>query len=174
MLLSFHTVTNDVFGAVDAGDCAFLIPVDTADECCKWQRYGCFCSKNASETGLMSQTLISPIPDPICAGSLPAVGSDALFYPALFTEVLSAHHELFLIFPPAWEHVNYKRICEMLNITAAIHPITNFPLTQNFWKHGCGDANSLTSVAKAINWSQPQITGTEVFAKLIKILDRTR
>lgn len=38
LLLSFLTVTNDIFGAADASDCAFLIPVDTADECCKWQR----------------------------------------------------------------------------------------------------------------------------------------
>lgn len=56
----------------------------------------------------------------------------------------------------------------MLNITADIRHI--FPLTQNVWKHGCGNANSLTSVAKAINWRQPQILGTEVFAKLIKSL----
>lgn len=91
----------------------------------------------------MSQTVISPIPDPICA-----VGSDPLFYPALFTEVISALHELF---PTCVEHVNYKRIREMLNITAAIRHVTNFPLTQDVWKYGCGSAHSLTSVAKAIN-----------------------
>lgn len=34
-LLSFLPLPNDVFGAADAGDCADLIPVDAADECCK-------------------------------------------------------------------------------------------------------------------------------------------
>lgn len=61
-----------------------------------------FCSRNASETRLLSQTLISHGPDRISAGSLPAAGSEPLFHPAHFTEVPSVLHEMFSIFPPVW------------------------------------------------------------------------
>lgn len=126
VLLSFLTVTNGVFSAADAGDCAFLIPVDTEDECCKWQKHGFFCSKNASETRLMSQTLISHIPDRICAGSLPAAGSDALFYPALFAEVRSVLRELFFIFPPA-RSVRITNVSVKWYITAIMPRFVRLP-----------------------------------------------